>query len=125
MLSGGEKKVRMVGWVRVSAGGGEERECKCCHGGELGWRVKVIREWRRCDLLHLGFYQVSGAVVVSSHVEWRNSYSDNSLKRVVQHDNGCGGLAAMEDVSVVVFSRLGCCGFLNFPNLAHTQQLNH
>ncbi|WVZ20968.1 hypothetical protein V8G54_008290 [Vigna mungo] len=69
MLCGGEMKVQMVGWVRVSAGGGEERECKGCHGGDL----EVMRVWQRHDLLHLGFEQVSSIVVVGSRVEWRNS----------------------------------------------------
>ncbi|KOM47831.1 hypothetical protein LR48_Vigan07g153500 [Vigna angularis] len=75
--------------------------------------------------------------VGGSRIEWRNSYGNNSLKRALQHDSDGGGLAAacawrwceavaaMEDGSVVVFSRLGCCGFPNFSNLARTQQSNH
>ncbi|KOM37531.1 hypothetical protein LR48_Vigan03g091300 [Vigna angularis] len=87
MLYGGEMKVRVVGWVRVRASGGKERECRGCHDGDLG-----------------------------SRVEWHNSYDDSSLKRTLQHDSCGGGLAAacawwrckavaaMEDDGVVVYS---------------------
>ncbi|KOM55468.1 hypothetical protein LR48_Vigan10g136000 [Vigna angularis] len=70
------------------------RYCWWRQGARM-WQVKVIREWWRHDSLHLGFEQVFGAVVVGSHVEWRNSYSGSSLKRALQHDNGGGGVCVV------------------------------